>query len=149
MASNATDSEPWIHRQAFWSGVLVGMAFLAGVGLGARIAVMGIRWSLQTANTQTNTTVAAMVASTATGEAVGKIDLLSDNSLTLLLADQSQVTFGLTTDTTAFEYTGEQTPLLPGENRPQHSLTLADLQPNDMVVVRYANKDALTIQKIR
>lgn len=127
------------------------MAFLLGVGCGARIAVHGIRLVMQHNTTQTNT-VANVLASTAEGETVGKIDLLTSDTLTLLLTDQSQVNFAITDQTTAFEYAGQPTPLLPGENRPQTSLTLADLQPNDMVVVRYSSADgihqAVSIQKI-
>lgn len=151
MDHNATHPPTWLDRQTFWSGVFIAIAFLAGVGCGARIAVHGIRWAIQH---QTKAAVTAVdeVASTAEGEAVGKIDLLSSDSLTLLLADQSQVMLAITDQTTVFEYAGEPTPLLPGEERPQTNLTLADLQPNDMVVVRYGSADkvqyALSIQKI-
>lgn len=106
---------------------------------------------MQGSTTNANT-VASQITTTAEGEAVGKITLLTTDTLTLSLSDQSQTSFGLTGETTVFEYAGEQAPLLPGENRPQSSLTLADLQPNDMVVIRYASVEetpyALSIQKI-
>lgn len=127
---------------------MTSLFFLLGVGLGARLAILGVRQQLAQL-TLTNTNQAELLAE-ASGEVAGTISAISAEQLMLTGTDQLAYTFTLTSNTELFAFTGESTPLLPGEVRAKNSLSLADLQPNDMVVVRYAEgQQAVSIQKIR
>ena len=110
--------------------------------------MLGVRQQLaQLALTNTNQ---AELLAEAAGEVAGTISALSAAQLTLTGTDQLTYTFTLSSSTELFAFTGESPPLLPGEVRAKKSLSLADLQPNDKVVVRYAEgQQAVSIQKIR
>lgn len=152
MTSHTTTQLAWIEHPQFWFAVLVIMTFLGGVGFGARLAVLSIRWQLQH-DTPSSVATSSTIAQTADGETVGTIDSVTTQNLTLTLSDGTQSALVVTEKTQVFEYIGALTPVLPGENRSQAQLTLADLHPNDMVVVRYTSvegaQNALSIQKIR
>lgn len=147
MPTPTTHRRSFIEGHGFWTCVVILMAFLGGLGLGMRIAVHGIRWILEETANAKQTSLALDVR--AEGEIVGQIEVLQDNELRLMLEDGSAATLLMSETTEVFTYSGEQTPLLPGEEREKTNLTLADLQPNDKVVVKYTSEYALTIQKIQ
>lgn len=152
MTSGTTKQLAWIEHQQFWSGLLVIMAFLGGLGLGARLTVQSIQWQLQDTIPNSTSTLGT-TAQTSDGETVGTIDSVTPENLILTVSDGTQVTLVVTSETEVFEYAGAPTPVLPGENRTQTGLTLADLHPSDMVVVHWVSVEgaqtALSIQKIR
>lgn len=147
MTTRADRNSPWIERPLFWTIILSILFFLLGVGLGARLAMLGVRQQLdQLALSNTNQSTPLPEVS---GEIVGTISSVSTDQLTIT-AQGSTYTFTLSPNTELFSYSGESTPLLPGEVRPKITLGLADLQPNDMVVVQYGEgQQAVSIQKIR
>lgn len=149
---NSNRSTAWIERPTFWSAIIVLLAFLFGLGLGCRLALggLGIRaWMLGT-NQSPQTTNTTLVAE---GEFVGTFTPSSGDGVMVTSTSGELVTFILRPETEIFSYAGDSKPLLPGENREKIPLGLADLQVNDMLVVRYVTidqvKQALSIQKIR
>lgn len=148
MTSSANRNRPWIERAVFWTIVLIILFFLLGVGLGARLAMLGISQHL--AELQLDNTNQTSVLAEASGEVAGTVSSISAEHISLVGTDQHTYTFQLTSSTELFAFIGESTPLLPGEVREKSTLALADLQPNDTVVVRYAEgQQAVSIQKIR
>lgn len=148
MTSREHRTLSWIERPVFWTIILALLFFLLGVGLGARLAMLGIQQQLtQLPLNKTNQIVAYTQAS---GEVVGTVTAINTEQLTVMSTDQMGYTFNLSSGTEIFAFIGESTPLLPGENRDKMTVGLADLQPNDMVVVRYTEvQQAVSIQKIR
>lgn len=148
MTTRKNKNAPWIERPLFWTVVLTVLFFLLGVGFGARLSLLGAQQQLrQLALTNVNQTNELAEAS---GEKAGVITAISAEQVSLTGLDQLSYAFTLEANTELFAYIGESTPLLPGENRGKSTLSLADLQPNDMVVVRYAEgQQAVSIQKIR
>lgn len=148
MTSSANRNRPWIERLLFWTIVLVVLFFLLGVGVGARLAMLGV--TQQLAELDLENTNQTSVLADATGEVAGTISSISAEQISLIGTDQQTYTFQLASNTELFAFIGESTPLLPGEVREKSTLALADLQPNDTVVVRYAEgQQAVSIQKIR
>lgn len=132
----------------FWTIILTTLFFLLGVGFGARLGMLGAQQQLkQLALNNTNQTG---VLAEASGEIAGTLTAISSDQVSLTGTDQLPYTFTLNSATELFAFAGASTPLLPGENREKTTLSLADLQPNDMVVVRYSEgQQAVSIQKIR
>lgn len=148
MTSREHRTLPWIERPVFWTIILALLFFLLGVGLGARLAMLGIQQQLTPL--PLNNTNQIVAYTEASGEVVGTVTAINTEQLTVMSTDQMGYTFNLGSGTEIFAFIGESTPLLPGENRDKMTVGLADLQPNDMVVVRYTEvQQAVSIQKIR